>query len=44
MNKYCLAALSALTILAGCRTEEQEIPESASVNAVRFRAGMADTP
>ncbi len=43
MNKYCLAALSALTILAGCRTEEQEIPESASVNAVRFRAGMADT-
>ena len=43
MNKYCLAALSALTILAGCRTEEQEIPESSSVNTVRFRAGMADT-
>ena len=43
MNKYCLAALSALTILAGCRTEEQAIPESASGNTVRFRAGMADT-
>ena len=43
MKKYCLAVLSALTIFAGCRTEEQEIPESASVNTVLFRAGMADT-
>ena len=43
MKKYCLAVLSALTVFAGCRTEEQEIPESASVNTVLFRAGMADT-
>ena len=34
MNKYCLAALSVLTILAGCRNAEQEIPESASVKTV----------
>ena len=43
MNKYCLAALSALTILAGCRNAEQEIPESASVKTVRFRAETTDT-
>ena len=43
MKKYCLAVLSALTVFAGCRTEEQEIPEPASVNTVLFRAGMADT-
>ena len=43
MNKYCLAALSALTILVGCRTEEQEIPDSASLKTVRFRAEMTET-
>ena len=43
MNKYCLAALSALALFTGCRFEEQEIPESASVKTVRFHAGTAET-
>ena len=43
MNKYCLAALSALTVLAGCRTQEQEIQEPSSVKTVRFHAETADT-
>ena len=44
MNKYCLAALSALTVLAGCRTvQEQEIPENPSVKTVRFHAATAET-
>ena len=42
MNKYCLAAVSALTLFAGCRNVEQEIPES-SVKTVRFHAATADT-
>ena len=43
MNKYCLAALSALAIFTGCRFEEQEIPESSTVKTVRFHAGTAET-
>lgn len=43
MNKYCLAALSALAILAGCRTQEQEIQDSSSKKTVRFHAETADT-
>ena len=44
MNKYCLAALSALTVLAGCRTvQEQEIPAASSVKTVRFHAATAET-
>ena len=43
MNKYCLAALSALTILAGCRTQEQEIQNPSSAKTVRFHAETADT-
>ena len=43
MNKYCLAALSALTVLAGCRNQEQEIQDPSSLKTVRFHAEMADT-
>ena len=43
MNKYCLAALSALTVLAGCRNQEQEIQDSSSKKTVRFHAETADT-
>ena len=42
MNKYCLAALSALAIFTGCRSE-QEIQDSSSVKTVRFHAETADT-
>ena len=42
MNKYCLAALSALAVFAGCRSE-QEIQDSSSVKTVRFHAETADT-
>ena len=46
MNKtirLAIAALAALTALAGCRNAEQEIPDAASRKTVRFRAGTADT-
>ena len=43
MNKYCLAALSALTVLAGCRNQEQEIQDPSSLKTVRFHAETADT-
>ena len=43
MNKYCLAAVSALVLLSGCGVAEQEIPEPASVRTIRFQAGMTDT-
>ena len=43
MNKYCLAALSALTVLAGCRTQEQEIQDPSSLKTVRFHAETAET-
>ena len=43
MNKYCLAALSALTVLAGCRNQEQEIQDPSSLKTVRFRAETAET-
>ena len=42
MNKYCLAALSALAVFAGCRSE-QEIQDSSSVKTVRFHAKTAET-
>ena len=41
--RLSLAALVALTALAGCRNAEQEAPETASRKTVRFRAGTADT-
>ena len=37
------AALAALTLLAGCRNVEQELPEASSMKTVRFRAGTAET-
>ncbi len=46
MNKYCLAALSALTaltVLAGCRNQEQEIQDPSSLKTVRFHAETAET-
>ena len=39
----CVAVLSALSLLAGCRNVVQEIPEVSSVKTVRFHAGTADT-
>ena len=38
-----LAALLALTALAGCRNTEQEVPDAGSLKTVRFHAGTADT-
>ena len=43
MNKYCLAALSAFTVLAGCRNQEQEIQDPSSLKTVRFHAETAET-
>ena len=43
MNKYCLAALSALTVLAGCRNQEQEIQDPSSLKTVRFHAETDET-
>ena len=41
--KHALAALLALTALAGCRNAEQEVPDTGSLKTVRFHAGTADT-
>ena len=38
-----LAALAALTAIAGCRNVEQELPEPASVKTVQFHAATAET-
>ena len=38
-----LAALLALTALAGCRNTEQEVPDTGSLRTVRFHAGTVDT-
>ena len=38
-----LAALLALTALAGCRNAEQEVPDAGSLRTVRFHAGTVDT-
>ena len=43
MKKYCLAALSALAVFAGCGVREQEITAPVSVKTVRFHAATADT-
>ena len=43
MKKYCLAALSALAVFAGCGVQEQEITVPDSVKTVRFHAATADT-
>jgi hypothetical protein len=43
MKKYCLAALSALVVFAGCGVQEQEITVPDSVKTVRFHAATADT-
>ena len=43
MNKYCLAALSALAVFTGCRTQEQEISDPSSLKTVRFHAETAET-
>ena len=41
--KRALAALLALTALAGCRNTEQEVPETGSLRTVLFHAGTVDT-
>ena len=43
MKKYCLTALSALVVFAGCGVQEQEITVPDSVKTVRFHAATADT-
>ena len=41
--RLSLAALVALSALAGCRNTEQEVPDTASRKTVRFHAGTAGT-
>ena len=41
--RLSLAALVALTALAGCRLAEQEVPDTGSLRTVRFHAGTTDT-
>ena len=41
--RIILSALSALTVIAGCRHVEQEVPETGSVKTVHFRAGTTET-
>ena len=41
--KRTLAALLALSALAGCRNTEQEVPDTGSLRTVRFHAGTTDT-
>ena len=43
MLRRSLAALAALSALAGCRFAEQEVPDTDSLKTVRFQAGTAGT-
>ena len=41
--RISLAALLALTAIAGCRNTEQDVPDASSVKTVRFHASAVDT-